>query len=259
MNPYRILTVALVTLLMVSAVGPAFVGTAAAHHEEEDNPLDDILAQEEQQPDDGLIGRLKGFVPRYLVDSMALVDGQLQRQFNGLSDLNPLAKETPTNERLAVEFDRAVEDRGDVFLTMFNEKTTPSESYDSHKITFAHEDSDSHVVYLVGRVDAENSTVESTEVLTESEFNETGRTVDAEWVVVGTGARELGELTHDLADRLEKDQPLDRSSQAQLVGRYCDLPESDKPPATGCDIRSSMWMNHSNLYDGVNTTEDADE
>lgn len=244
------LTVALIGLLVLSAVTPAFVGMAAAQ-EKDSNPLDDILAANDEEPDDSFIGKAKAAVPDYLTDSMAVIDGQLSRMYAGLSDKNPFKDDPKTNEEFATDFDRAVEDRGETFISLINENTNASTAYDTHQVTFAHEGSDTHVVYLVADID--NETVQSTEVLSESEFNETGRSVDAEWVVDERGAEELGELTRNLADRIEDDRPLDRTKQAQLVGRFCELsnPMSKEPPGASCDIRSSLWMDHESLYKDV--------
>ena len=249
----RTLALALVGLLVLSAVSPMFVGTATANHDEEgDNPIDEILASDDEQEEDGLIAKMKGYVPDYLVQGMAGLDGQLQRAYAGLSEKNPFADPAPTNKENAVTFANSVDVYEDTYVGLVNNESTPSEHYDTHQITFAHEASDPYTVYLVA--DIKNASVTTVETYEEDEFNKTGRSVDAEWVVDGAAAEDLSELTGDLANHIKEGKPVDKSKQAQLAGKYCDAKEvtSSDAPGEHCDIRSDLWMDHDALYKGVN-------
>lgn len=254
MNLQRTLALAFTAIMVVSVVSSAFIGGAAATQEDGDgdNPLDGILESDNEEQNESGLDRIKDFVPAYLVDGMAVLDGQAKRFYSGIMDKSPLSDGPKTNEELAVEFGKAVEDRENVYLGFINDTTNVSSTYDTHQITFSHDASPEHVVYLAA--DVENQSVQRIEVLNQSAFNETGRDIDAEWVVVEKGAQDLPKLTHDLADRIENDRALDRNQQAQLVGQYCDvsLGSLGKSSASNCDIRSSLWLSNESLYEGVN-------
>lgn len=254
MNIKRPTALVVAVLLVLSAVSPAFVGTAVAHHEgEDDNPLDEILDSDENSTEEkSLIDKVKGYVPGYLVTSMAALDGQIQRGYSGFKGLNPFGDGPPTNEEHAQEFAHSVYAYNQTYMTLVNDETTPSENYSTHKVTFAHDSSSPYTMYVVA--DIENESVASVDTYTEDEFSDLNETVDVEWVVVGAAAKDMDDLTADLAHRIEENKPVDESKQAQLAGKYCDVKSvmsSDKP-GKHCDIRSDLWMNHDDLYEGVN-------
>lgn len=251
-NVPRTVALALVGLLVVSITVPAFAGTAVAHHDNDgDNPLDEILTEDHDEEDDGLISRLKGYVPNYLVESMAAIDGQLQRAYAGVSDKNPFSDPAPTNEQNAETFANSVAATNETYISFVNNASTPSESYDTHKVTFAHNASDPYTIYVVATI--ENDSVTAVNTYTESAFDDTGESVDVEWVVDGAAAADLSELTDNLATHIEDGKPIDRSKQAQLAGRYCDAQEvtDTGTPGKHCDIRSDLWMDHDALYTEV--------
>ncbi|WP_247005183.1 hypothetical protein [Halosolutus gelatinilyticus] len=228
-----------VALLSVAAVSPA-----AASHKSDSNPIDEILTEEDDEGGDGWVDKAKGYVPTYIVEGMAIFDGQLQRFYSGFS-INPLSDDTPSNAELASEFSAAVAENSATYEAFLTAETGPSKAYDTHRITFDHADSEAQTVYLVGSVD--NGSYEDVTVLSEAEFDETGRTVDEEWVVVGDGAKEFPALTKELAKRIDDDREIDRTLRAQLIGRYCDVtnPMGNTSPDDGsCEIRSTLWMDH---------------
>ena len=255
MTKYRTPQLVVAGLLLLSVAVPAFVGTAAANHKGGGgNPIDEILDNnhEESNDSDGIIGRMKGYVPHYLVESMAALDGQLQRLYSGLGDVNPFGDPPATNEEYANSFANKVHAYNETFMTLVNNETTPSTAYDAHKVTFAHDASDPHTMFVV--VSIKNDAVTDIRPLNSTEFNQTGRTVDVEWVVDGMAAKDMDTLTADLAHHIEGGKAIGRTKQAQLVGKYCDVSAvtSSNAPGKHCDIRSDLWMTHENLYDGVN-------
>ncbi|WP_276257230.1 hypothetical protein [Halomontanus rarus] len=247
-HTYRLLLAAVFAVALVS--GAIAAPVAAQDNETDTNPLDEILSDEDvPEEEQGLADKAKSYVPDYLVDGMALFDGQLQRWYASLAAKSPLAEDPATNAELATEFDRTVENRNETFLEFSNNETSPSVSHDTHLVTFDHEESASATVYVAAPL--ENETYQRLTVMSEQEFADSGHdSPDAEWVIDGDGALDTSELIDGLADRIEDDKPIDRTKQAQLIGRYCgaDNPFGDSSAGASCDIRSSLWLEDDELY-----------
>jgi hypothetical protein len=257
MTTDRPIAVVLAALLLVSAASPGFVGTAAAHHESDDNPLDDILADDGETAD-RRGNKLKSYVPDYALSGASAFDGKLRGFYSGALSMTPFGDDPASNKEQALTFTNEVRIHEETYTAFLSNETNLTANESVHKITVAHEASAPYTVYVVGEIDAENDTVTAIETYAQDEFDESSRDVDAEWVVVGQAARDLPDLTANLAQHIEDGKAIDRSKQAQLAGQYCDFSESIRSDSAieTCDIRSSLWMDHDKLYEGVDMEGD---
>lgn len=237
----------------VAHTGPGTGHTAGVLADEDGGPLDDILADEnESAKDDGWFGSLDDYAPDYFVESMAAFDGQLQRFYAGIVNANPFGEEPPTNREHAAAFVASIHEHNETYRQFLNNETTPSTAYDVHKVTFAHEGSPPASVYVIGII--RNDSLAGIEAYPAVAVDESHIDPDVRWVATGLAARDLDALTGTLAGEIAEGSPIDETRQAQLAGRYCDSQAvlEDGPPGTNCDIRSSLWMDNSTLYEGIN-------
>lgn len=258
-----LLTVALIAALIAAlAVAPAAV---AADDDSNSDPLDEILNETaendtvtdtDDSDDEGLIAGLYSAAADRVAgatQSILFIDGLIERT---MASVNPFV-EHPTNAESAAAFSEAVADEESTYIDLLNAETTPRESWDTHRFTFAHDESDPATVYLVANVTddgTEDAAVADIAVLSEAAFAETERTVDEEWVVHGSLATETNDLTHTLAERYRANEDFDRLYQSRLAGQYCDVSNpitGDVVDTDSCDVRSTLWLDRDAVYDPV--------
>ena len=254
-NRQRAVALALACLLVVSSIALAATPALAQSSDDGDeaNVLDSWLTDEDEPTSEDENGWFDLEVDTdawrtKFSQASAALDGQLDRMqasVGGLFDEEPPRANNDTVAQTVTE----INSNSETVVAEINRRTSPSEAFDTHKVIVSHEGSKNAVFYVIGNVTTvdNSTTLESLTALNESAFNATypNRSVDETWGVDGDFAEDLPTMTDAVANRIANNESLGRDYQAKLLGRYCGSTSLTDPGE--CDVRSTLWMNESEL------------
>ncbi|WP_227134585.1 hypothetical protein [Halorubellus salinus] len=264
----RAVALALACLVVVSSIALAASPALAQSSDDGDeaNVLDSWLTDEDETTEDengwfDLEVDTEAWRAK-LSHASAALDGQLDRMQASVGGLFDDEQPRANNDTVAQTVTE-INSNSETYVAEINQRTSPSEAFDTHKVIVSHEGSENAVFYVVGNVTStENSTtLASLTALNESAYNATysNRSVDETWGVDGDFAEDLPTMTDEIANRIANNESLGRDYQAKLLGRYCGTTSLTDPGE--CDVRSTLWMNESKLdvTEWTPDTEDDEE
>lgn len=244
----------LLAVLVVTGFLAATPGVASANHAEDDGGLLDSLLEDEsgETEDDSLLPDIQQVPGQQM---LAALSGQVSRR---IAQARLYLEEPTPNNETATQLQADIQANEDLLVETINEQATLTENDTVHKVTVSHEDSPEASFYvLLNRTDDGNVT--GIETLEPAAFADRNATVDHYWVIDGLASQTSAGLAEEITLQLTNGE-LNAEYQAELAGTYCSVgnPVRDKLADPGeCDIRSSYWMDESDLNQ-TDSEEDTD-